>query len=261
LIVSKDNKILKAVRFLNSKKGRDEKNQFVIEGLKFVKEIPSAYSIDFFVVSENFKEKNEEILKELESRAEVHIAKTFLFNQLSNTKTPQGILAVVNKKIYNFKKLPLSNGFFLIGENLQDPGNVGTLIRTADAAGADALILGNNCVDLYNSKTIRATAGSIFNLPIIEVQDVLEVIEYFKENKINVLAAHLSGEKYLYEVDFTQNIAIIIGNEGNGISDAATGKATSLVKIPMIGQAESLNASIASGILLYEVVRQRINMV
>ena len=143
-------------------------------------------------------------------------------------------------------------------ENVTDPGNMGTLIRTADAAGADGIFLSKGCVDIYNPKVIRATMGSIFHLPIYRNLNLMDLMEDFKNNNVKTLAAHLKGTSTPYKVDMTTACAVIIGNEANGLSDEISEMASDLVKIPMPGKAESMNAGIAGGILIYEAVRQRI---
>ena len=255
-IQSRENKIIKKVKYLKTKKGRDEHNQFVVEGEKFVDEIPSDYAIEFFVVSQTFMYKSE--ISNYEGIADIFVVRDNLFKEITQTISPQGIIAAVSKKEYKLSNISIDNCFILVAENLQDPGNLGTLIRTADSAGADAVIITKNSVEAYNPKVIRSAAGSIFNLPIIENIKTNEILEFLKTNGIQIYAAHLKGKKYLYEADFTKNLAIIIGNEGKGLSDDFNNNFSQLIKIPIIGRAESLNASIASAILLYEVVRQRL---
>lgn len=143
---------------------------------------------------------------------------------------------------------------YILLENIQDPGNMGTIIRTADAADADGVFLSKGCVDIYNPKAVRSTMGSIFHLPIFTDVDLKELV-----NKINVetVAAHLKGDKTPYDINMKKGIAIMIGNEGNGLSNELSEKADNLVKIPMPGKAESMNAGVAASIMIYEAVRQR----
>lgn len=167
-------------------------------------------------------------------------------------------MAICQKKNYTIKDINFSANFFLLAENLQDPGNLGTLIRTADACNVDYIIISKNSVDIYNPKVLRATAGSIFNIPVIQNVDLDEIFVLFKKHNIKTLATHLHGDKMPYDINLTESIAILVGNEGQGLSDSISKKSDYLVKIPILGKAESLNASVASGVLLYEVVRQRI---
>ena len=157
-----------------------------------------------------------------------------------------------------YVKINKKNHFFILLERISDPGNLGTLIRTADAAGADCVFLSKGCVDLYNSKVIRSSMGSIFHLPVVINSEFDVLIENLKSKNINILAAHLKGKKTLYDINLTNGIGILIGNEANGLSDEISEKSTELIKIPMPGNAESMNVSVAGSIFIYEAVRQRI---
>jgi TrmH family RNA methyltransferase len=145
----------------------------------------------------------------------------------------------------------------IILENIQDPGNLGTIIRTADAVGANGIIISKGSVDVYNPKVVRATMGSIFRVPIISESNLVEDINTLRDNNIEVLASHLQGSSNIYDCDLTKGVAILIGNEGNGLSEGITGLANRNIKIPMIGKSESLNAGVAASIMVYEVLRQR----
>ena len=146
--------------------------------------------------------------------------------------------------------------FLMILEDLQDPGNMGTILRTAEGAGVTGIILSKNCVDLYNPKVIRSTMGSIYRMPVMQA-DLLEILPVLKENKIQTYAAHLKGKNWYHEEDYTEGTAFFIGNEGNGLSDELSDSADCLIKIPMEGKVESLNAAIASAVLMYEAHGQR----
>jgi TrmH family RNA methyltransferase len=148
------------------------------------------------------------------------------------------------------------NPFIVLLDSIQDPGNMGTIIRTADAAGFDGVIALNGCVDIYNPKVLRATMGSIFHIAIADHADMAETMSMIRKNGLKTFAAHLRGDKSIYEADMCAGGVILIGNEANGLSDELTLCADELVKIPMPGKAESLNASIASALFMYEMVRQ-----
>lgn len=204
-----------------------------------------------------------------------------VFVRMSDTQTPQGIMAVVKmsdvciedmfeKDNYtdskddgadkvedntaDAKKQPL----LLILENLQDPGNLGTIVRMAEGAGVTGIIMSSNTVDIYNPKTIRSTMGSLYRVPVIYVDDICKAVDECKEKGVKVYAAHLKGTDNYNQKDYAQPTAFMIGNEGNGLSDRLTQKADELVRIPMQGKVESLNAAIACTILTYEAVRQRL---
>ena len=251
IIESNQNKIIKEVNSLKAKKDRDKTGLFILEGKRLVDEIPNSWEIKYLLKAESY---SEDINFE-----NVYTVKDSLFEKISETVNPQGILAVCHIKEFDVTNVDYSNSpFFVVLENVTDPGNMGTLIRTADAAGADGIFLSKGCVDIYNPKVIRATMGSIFHLPIYRNLNLMDLMEDFKNNNVKTLAAHLKGTSTPYKVDMTTACAVIIGNEANGLSDEISEIASDLVKIPMPGKAESMNAGIAGGILIYEAVRQRI---
>ena len=251
IIESNQNKIIKEVNSLKAKKERDKTGLFILEGKRLVDEIPNSWEIKYLLKAESY---SEDINFE-----NVYTVKDSLFEKISETVNPQGILAVCHIKEFDVTNVDYSNSpFFVVLENVTDPGNMGTLIRTADAAGADGIFLSKGCVDIYNPKVIRATMGSIFHLPIYRNLNLIDLMEDFKNNNVKTLAAHLKGTSTPYKVDMTTACAVIIGNEANGLSDEISEIASDLVKIPMPGKAESMNAGIAGGILIYEAVRQRI---
>ena len=248
IIESNQNKIIKEVNSLKAKKERDKTGLFILEGKRLVDEIPNSWEIKYLLKAESY---SEDINFE-----NVYTVKDSLFEKISETVNPQGILAVCHIKEFDVTNVDYSNSpFFVVLENVTDPGNMGTLIRTA---GADGIFLSKGCVDIYNPKVIRATMGSIFHLPIYRNLNLMDLMEDFKNNNVKTLAAHLKGTSTPYKVDMTTACAVIIGNEANGLSDEISEMASDLVKIPMPGKAESMNAGIAGGILIYEAVRQRI---
>lgn len=198
-------------------------------------------------------------LSPYEEKAEVLCLTDALFAAVCNTENPQGILAVCKKLDWDAdavlaKKTP----FLLLAEELNDPGNLGTVIRTADACGADAVFLSKGSVDLYNPKVLRATMGSLFHVPVFQNIDLHALSEKMQAKQIPLYAAHLKGDRYPYALPLQDACAFLIGNEARGLSEDAAALCDAWVKIPMPGQAESLNASVAAGVLLYEVVRQRL---
>lgn len=182
-----------------------------------------------------------------------------LMVRVSDTQTPQGILAVVRKPAWTPEDLLGKQPFLLILENVQDPGNLGTMFRTAEAAGATGILMSRGTVDPTNPKTIRATMSSIFRMPfyVAEPVEFMSLLRVWKEQGIRLFAAHLSGEKPYDLGDYRTGCGILIGNEGNGLTPETTALADELVRIPMSGRIESLNAAMAAGILMYEAARQR----
>ena len=269
IIESNQNKIIKEVNALKAKKERDKTGLFILEGKRLVEEIPNSWEIKYLLKAESY---SEDINSE-----NVYTVKDSLFEKISETVNPQGILAVCHIKEFDVTNVDYSNSpFFVVLENVTDPGNMGTLIRTADAAGADGIFLSKGCVgynfqesickafNLPYIKTVRKNLQLVnlsaiinaFKIPSIDL--AWQAYNYFKNNNVKTLAAHLKGTSTPYKVDMTTACAVIIGNEANGLSDEISEMASDLVKIPMPGKAESMNAGIAGGILIYEAVRQRI---
>lgn len=248
---------VKQVMLLN-RKARERRKQgvFLVEGLKMFVEAPRERLVKTYV-SESFiqEEEHEKVLEGIE----YEVVKDSVFAQMSDTLTPQGILTIVKQEQYSIgditdaEKTPL----FLVLEDLQDPGNVGTIFRTAEGAGVTGIIMTKNCVDIYNPKTIRSTMGSIYRVPFVCVEDLDEVLEWFENNEILTYAAHLRGENFYDQEDYNKGTAFFIGNEGNGLTDELSEKADRWIRIPMEGKLESLNAGVAAAILMYEASRQR----
>lgn len=261
-ITSNQNSLIKEIKGLEIRKNREEKGLFIAEGLRFVEEaIKEKAQIDKIVVSNMFLESKSgsDIIDKIYNMGlSCYGVTDKIFKEISDTQTPQGILAVIKKKDAELSDIIKCNNKIVMLESLQDPGNMGTIIRTADAAGMTGVILSKGCVDVYNRKVLRSTMGSVFHLPIHRTDDFVGVINKFKEKGIKVYASHLDGSMDYYDIDECHNAAVIIGNEANGISDEAAMAADCLVKIPMPGRAESLNASVAAGILMYEVLRKSI---
>lgn len=264
MITSITNKQIKNVISLQKKsKERRKQNVFVVEGIRLVVEAPiqnikALYVSEEIVGSDAFEDNL--IIKDFMSRCEenlvsVEIVSKNVFKAMSDTVSPQGVLAIVERCDY---KLDVNNSSFLMLEDIQDPGNLGTLFRTAEAAGIDAVIMSDGCVDLYNPKTIRSTMGTIYRMPHIkcskaEWQDIMNTL---CDNGFNIYGASLGALSSYYEVDMREKCAFVIGNEGNGITKDTLKRTIPLI-IPMEGKIESLNAAMAGGILMYEMNRQR----
>lgn len=263
IITSPQNQIIKHVKSLYEKSKRDKLGQFFVEGLRIVEDaLLNNAEIEFVVVSESSiaKKEVEGLVDRLKEKGSlIYEVSDKIFKEISDTETPQGILTVVKKPEFELERVISSGEFLVLLENIQDPGNMGTIIRTADAAGASGIILSKGCVDICNPKVLRSTMGSIFHLPIIKVDNFEEIISNLNENGFNVLAAHLDGQTWHFDVDMRNKTAVVIGNEANGISDNVA-KECKLTKIPMLGKAESLNASVSAGIIIYEYVRQKMQL-
>lgn len=255
MITSVTNQRVKQVVQLNTKgKVRREKGLFVAEGLKLFREVPKEW-IDSVYATENFAAEHSDLLKE----TEVELVDEKVFGKMCDTMTPQGILTVIRIPSYKKEDLLGKDGkpFIMVLEDLQDPGNVGTILRTAEGAGVTGVVLSKKTVDLFAPKTIRSTMGSIFRMPFIYEENLSDTLDWLKENKVQTYAAHLKGEHSYAEENYREGCAFLIGNEGNGLTDALSDRADHLIRIPMEGKVESLNASIAAAILMYTAHAQR----
>ncbi len=298
-ISSSNNTLIREVKALKTKKNRQSKGLFFVEGVRITEEalVSSAQvknifiSTDTTVVENDIRDgsytrdgrgiKVEEYIKKIKNDRMAAILSTAdyrgyeicaipesLFREISDTETPQGILAVIKMDNYNLEDIiykPLNYGIgpnkgnIVVLDEIQDPGNMGTIIRTAEAAGFSGIIISKGCVDPYNPKVLRSTMGSIFHIPIFSCNNLAETLVKIKTNGTRIYAANLEGSKNYYEVDMTEDVAIVIGNEANGISSESVSMADEFIKIPMPGRVESLNASVAAGILMYEPLRQKAN--
>ena len=253
-MVNRDNKYVKMALKLKTKKYREEEGRFIVEGIRFVEEAILSGYIDYILFSQKlFKTSDPERAMNVDCpKFEVE---TELLKEICDTENPQGIVAVVKKKNWKFHEE--ANDFIVIADGIQDPGNLGAIIRTADAAGAGAVVTTKGTVDVYNDKTLRATMGSIFHLPIISAPDFNELAKSLIDMGYEIYAASLESSKYIYDCDFKGKSALILGNEANGIPQEHMEFVTQKIKIPMPGGSESLNVASAAAILIYEVVRQR----
>lgn len=254
-IQSKDNSLVKEVRKLKEKKYRIDKNQFLIEGFRFVSEaLASNFQVPLVFVSESAKDKwnSFSIETSLQNCTKVYTVTDQVFKVISSTDTPQGIAAVVNNKLIEAEN---KQGFYILVDKVQDPGNMGTIIRTAHAAGALAIITTKGTVDIYNEKTLRSTMGSIFHVPIIQDENLTN-IQALKNNGFKLIVTSLDTDNNFYNINLKDKIIIAVGNEGNGVSEEIFSMSDIKVKIPMPGEAESLNVSVAASIMMFEVVRQ-----
>lgn len=256
MITSTANQKVKELLQLQKKsKFRNKEKVFIAEGSRMVLEAPMDRVVKLYV-SESYYKKHKAELTPYEGKIEM-LTDT-VYGYVSDTKTPQGILAVIRQMEYELTQMTaIKNSHLLVLDNLQDPGNLGTIFRTAEAAGVTGIIMSKDCVDIYNPKTIRSTMGAIYRMPFLYAEDIVQEISNLKMQNVNVYAAHLEGEKTYDQVDFRGSTAFLVGNEGNGLREEVAACAEYGVIIPMAGQVESLNAAIAATILMFEVSRQR----
>ena len=249
IITSKDNEIIKNIKKLKEKKYRLD--SYIVEGIKMVKEaISENQEIALIAIREDFK-----IDFDTKNIKTVTISNK-IFNDISDVKTPQGILAVIKKNQNN--QIETNQEYILALDSLQDPGNMGTIIRTADSANINQIIINKTTVDPYSPKVIRSTMGAIYRTNIIEVEDLKTTLKEMKSKGFQIITTDLKATQSIYDINYNNKTVVVIGNEANGVSQEILQTADKKVIIPMLGKTESLNASIAASIMIYEYVRQKI---
>lgn len=253
LLTSLQNPKLKSLRSLHARKGRKQAGAFVLETTKLVQEaIACRWPLEEVFATEEWVAKYG-----APSGVPLTLVAERLFSQLVTTETPEGVVAVA--RLPRDADLPpvTATAFFVVADALQDPGNLGTIIRTADAVGATAVLVGPGTVDPYSPKVVRATMGSLFHLPVLVRPSLYDDLGRLKAEGTSVFATALRHDRNLYDLDLRGPLAWLVGNEGAGLTPEAVALATEAVSIPMPGQAESLNASVATAVCLYETLRQR----
>lgn len=263
LISSPQNKLIKMIASLKQKKYRDELGLFPAEGVRLAEEaVHSGWEIALCLCTDEAMQQPrvEAIVQKLKiSGSRVLQTTTAIFAKASDTEQPQGIIVIARKKLWKLedmfagKEKPL----LLILNRLQDPGNVGAAIRTADAAGCTGVVLTKGCADLYAGKTVRATMGSLFHLPVIDSITDERITECMRDNGILMLATSLEASAVYTVFDYDRPVAVVFGNEGAGVGPELLNNAAASIHIPIYGQAESLNVSASVAVILYEAVRQR----
>ena len=239
MITSIQNETIKKIMKLKQKKYRDLEDQFLIEGYHLVEEAKKANCIETIITTlhETFEEPT------------IYVSSNVM-EKLAFTKTPQPIMAICHKP--HHRLFNTNHQRYLLLDNIQDPGNLGTIVRTADAAGFDAVILGTGTVDLYNDKVLRSMQGSHFHIPVFQA-DLKDYLPMLKDKGVQVAVTALHRDSKDYTIlQGSTDVAIVVGNEGQGVSDAVIDLADVVVTIPMFGKAESLNVAIASALLMYK---------
>jgi len=243
-ITSLKNPKVAAWKALKDRKGRRESGCFLVEGRKMVEEaLASAFDVETVLVQEGMELPDGLTMPVYELPAHVLAA-------VCDTKTPQGIAAVVR-----MKEQSALGKHIVVLDGVQDPGNVGTIIRTADAAGLDGVLLSNQCADVFSPKVLRATMGSIFRMNLRTTDDLPGELTKLREKGYSILSSQLDGTPFYEREKVAEQFALVIGNEGNGVSEQVQQTATHRVRLPMRGGAESLNAAIAAAIMMYELMR------
>ena len=250
-ITSPQNQSIKQVRAINAGKAKDK---FILEGEKWLTELDTlGIDAEYFVMSYSFAQNNAH-----KSLPRYYVVDDSTYAGLTSTVTPLGILAVCNKTTYSLDAITLPpSPFVLMLDNISDPGNLGTIIRSAVAFGCQLIITSKGSVSIYNDKVLRSTAGAIFKLPIVEGLNISQdVIPFLKSNNIHIVGTSPHTTNTFYDINTTEGVCIILGNEAHGMSKDVLEICDLLVKIPIVN-IESLNVSVACGIILQEVCRQR----
>ena len=253
-------RVKQLVTWQKKRKARDEEGVYIVEGIRMYREAPRAQVREVYVSEQFYSRYGEELGLSAWGR-QLEILSDHVFSHVSDTKTPQGILAIVKRLNYTMNDLMQVKNqkepHLVVLDNLQDPGNLGTILRAGEAAGVTGVIMSHDCVDIYNPKVIRSTMGSVYRMPFVYVEHLPETLEVLAEAGIHSYAAHLKGKNSYDQEDYTKGTAFLIGNEGNGLRDEVADVAECYIKIPMCGEVESLNAAVASSVLMFEAARQR----
>lgn len=246
---------------------RREEQVFVVEGVRMFREAPAEWIKEIYV-SESFLKKqergNDTDIKSVLKGHHYEVFTDEVFRKVSDTQTPQGVICVLSMPHYELAgsvdrwmadadRAPL----LVLLEDLQDPGNLGTILRAGEGAGVDGVIVTRQTADIFNPKVIRATMGSIYRIPFFVAEQLGETIDFLRNRGISVYAAHLDDSADYDGLDYTGPTAFLIGNEGSGLRRETAERAVQYIKIPMKGQVESLNAAAAATVLMYEAARQR----
>ena len=259
IITSKENDKLKSIKKLKDKKYRDIENCFIIEGIKLVKEaILENQVIKNIIICEDCikdGQVEQKLLLKLAKYECIYVSKN-VFDSISDVNNPQGIMAIVEKNNKD-NKIDYNADIIIVLENLQDPGNLGTILRTIDSANLKQVITTKNTVDFYNPKVVRSTMGAIFRVKNIETDNLGDKLQELKNNGFECICTSLDADNSIYNIDYNKKV-IIIGNEANGVSKEIQDICDKKVIIPMLGKTESLNASVAAGIVIYEYVRKKV---
>ena len=260
VISSKDNELIKHIKKLKDKKYRDESNEYIIEGVKLIEEaVKENAKIKKIIICEDTTRTYEiptNIMLEIAKYECVYVTDK-IFNSITQVTNPQGIMAIIEKNSDD-AEIDFTQDIIISLDDVQDPGNLGTILRTVDSIGLNQIIVSKETADAFNPKVVRSTMGAIFRVKIIEVDNLQDTIKQIKKHHFKLMVTSLQTRNSIYDIEFKKKI-IVIGNEANGVSKEIQDMADEKAKIPMLGKTESLNASVAAGIVMYEYVRQKLN--
>ncbi len=261
VISSKDNEFIKHIKKLKDKKYRDINKEFIIEGIKLIKEaIEEKADIKHIVICDNCQNVAnipKDLMYEIAKYECVYVTEK-IFSSITDVNAPQGMLAIIGIN-NNQTQIDYSQDIIVALDDIQDPGNLGTILRTIDSVGLNQVLVSKGTADCYSPKVVRSTMGAIFRVRIIECENLDKSLKEIKKHKFDLVVTSLQTENSVYDLKFNKKV-IVIGNEANGVEQNIQNISDIKVKIPMIGKTESLNASVATGVILYEYVRQMLFM-
>ncbi len=259
VISSKDNEFIKHVKKLKDKKYRDINQEFVIEGIKLIIEaIEENADIKQIIICDNCLNSDvipKKLMYEIAKYECVYVTEK-IFRTITDVNTPQGLLAIIGRNSTE-NEINYNQDIIVALDDIQDPGNLGTILRTVDSIGLNQILVSKGTADCYNPKVVRSTMGAIFRIKIIECDNLEKTLQEARNHQYKVIVTSLQTENSVYDIKYNKKV-VVIGNEANGVSAEIQNLADEKIKIPMLGKTESLNASVATGIVLYEYVRQKI---
>lgn len=259
VISSKDNEFIKHVKKLKDKKYRDINQEFVIEGIKLIREaIEENADIKQIIICDNCLNSDvipKELMYEIAKYECVYVTEK-IFRTITDVNTPQGLLAIIGRNSTE-NEINYNQDIIVALDDIQDPGNLGTILRTVDSIGLNQILVSKGTADCYNPKVVRSTMGAIFRVKIIECDNLEKTLQEARNHQYKVIVTSLQTENSVYDIKYDKKV-VVMGNEANGVSAEIQNLADEKIKIPMLGKTESLNASVATGIVLYEYVRQKI---
>ena len=263
IITSLQNRYVKFVRSLAHRKYREREQRFLIEGIRAVQEaLEQGAPVESLVLCPELMARYDrarifDVLDEHQALRRIPVSE-YVFRRVSDREEPHGIAAVVRQWTSDLGDIRLDDeALLLVVEEIRDPGNLGTILRTSDALGASGIVLLGRCVDMYDPKVVRATMGSLFALPIVRVSEGEAFVGWARRERIRIVASCPEADRSCYEVDYRGRVAILVGNEAKGLTEETLDCANETVRIPMPGRADSLNVACAAAILLYEAARER----
>ena len=258
-ITSTQNALVKSVAELKQKKYRQERQLFLAEGLRTVEEAVTSGQVEQLFYTPIEDEHTRAVLERAAAEGiPLYCVTDAVMKKMADTDSPQGILAVCRMTQPKLEQLFASGKMLLVLDRVGDPGNVGTMLRTADAAGIGGIVLLKGCVDIYAPKTVRATMGSLFHVPVFSGAEEELFVRAVKRAGYELLVTSLEGADNLYRASLSGRLAFVMGNEANGVTDSLMAAADKKVYIPMAGRAESLNVAMAAGIVMFEALRRRL---